>query len=60
MNLDDIDIIIKRGCYKCRYSWWPRGKGLTKRCPKCQTWLGPAREDENTASENAGKGANTT
>jgi len=51
MDSNDLDMfVIKRGCDKCRYQWFPRTKD-TKRCPRCQTWLSPVKPNEDTGQE---------
>lgn len=54
MNIDDIEILVKRNCFKCRYAWWPRG-AETKRCPRCQVWLllDQAKDSEETLTTEA-------
>jgi predicted nucleic-acid-binding Zn-ribbon protein len=35
---EELDtILIKVGCEKCNYRWFPRAKGRTFKCPNCQS-----------------------
>jgi len=38
ISIQDLEIIFKRVCGRCQYSWLPRSKN-PKRCPKCQAWI---------------------